>query len=536
MSEVIAEVADVPSDHVAVLSGPNLAREIAAGEPTATVIACRDHDRAVALQHACLTGYFRSYTNTDVIGCELGGAGKNVIALAVGMAAGMGLGDNSRASLITRGLAEISRLGVALGADPLTFAGLAGLGDLVATCSSPLSRNRTFGERLGRGETLAEAEAANHGQVAEGVKSCLSICQLGGAPRRRAADLRRGAAGVPRRPPGRVAGQGADQPDAPARVGGATAAYAARWRSATGRAACTAGHTADGSPGRRCTPARCCPRRSTSDRPTTRSPPDFYGRPGNPTWTALEEAVGALDGGECVSFASGMAAIGAVLRLTARAGRAIVLPSDGYYVTRALAQTELAPLGVEVREVPTPGPWPERVLDGATLLLVETPSNPGLDVCDIRAAAAAAHAAGALLAVDNTTATPLGQRPLALGADLTVASDTKALAGHGDVLLGHVTAADPALAAAPARGPHPQRRCPRPDGGLARPPRSGHARPAPGPPGRQRRGGGPRRAGPPRRQRRPVARSARRPVAPVAAAQMRRWNGVLRFTLPSPRP
>jgi glycerol-3-phosphate dehydrogenase (NAD(P)+) len=180
MSEVVAEVAEVATDRVAVLSGPNLAREIASGEPTATVIACRDHDRAVALQHACMTGYFRSYTNTDVIGCELGGAGKNVIALAVGMAAGMGLGDNSRATLITRGLAEISRLGVALGADPLTFAGLAGLGDLVATCSSPLSRNRTFGERLGRGDTPAQAEAANHGQVAEGVKSCLSICQLGG--------------------------------------------------------------------------------------------------------------------------------------------------------------------------------------------------------------------------------------------------------------------------------------------------------------------------------------------------------------------
>ncbi len=179
MSEVVAEVAAVPPDRVAVLSGPNLAREIALGEPTATVIACRDHDRAVAVQHACMTSYFRSYTNTDVVGCELGGAGKNVIALAVGMAAGMGLGDNSRASLITRGLAEIGRLGVALGADPLTFAGLAGLGDLVATCSSPLSRNRTFGERLGRGDTLAQAEAANHGQVAEGVKSCLSICQLG---------------------------------------------------------------------------------------------------------------------------------------------------------------------------------------------------------------------------------------------------------------------------------------------------------------------------------------------------------------------
>jgi glycerol-3-phosphate dehydrogenase (NAD(P)+) len=179
MSEVIVEVAGVPADQVAVLSGPNLAREIAGEEPTATVIACTDHERAVALQHACTTGYFRAYTNTDVIGCELGGAGKNVIALACGVAAGMGFGDNTRASLITRGLAETARLGVALGADPLTFSGLAGLGDLVATCSSPLSRNRTFGERIGRGESFAQAEAANHGQVAEGVKSCQSICSLG---------------------------------------------------------------------------------------------------------------------------------------------------------------------------------------------------------------------------------------------------------------------------------------------------------------------------------------------------------------------
>ncbi|MCY7343127.1 MAG: NAD(P)-dependent glycerol-3-phosphate dehydrogenase [Pseudonocardia sp.] len=179
MSEVIADVAGVAPDQVAVVSGPNLAREIAAEEPTATVIACADHDRAIALQNACTTGYFRSYTNTDVVGCELGGAGKNVIALACGIAAGMGFGDNTRASLITRGLAETARLGRALGADPMTFAGLAGLGDLVATCSSPLSRNRTFGERLGRGESLAQAEAAGHGQVAEGVKSSVSICELG---------------------------------------------------------------------------------------------------------------------------------------------------------------------------------------------------------------------------------------------------------------------------------------------------------------------------------------------------------------------
>ncbi|MFD0205036.1 MULTISPECIES: NAD(P)H-dependent glycerol-3-phosphate dehydrogenase [Saccharothrix] len=178
MSEVVREVAGVPEDQVAVVSGPNLAKEIAAEQPTATVIACTDHDRAVELQHACSNSYFRPYTNVDVVGCELGGACKNVIALACGMAAGMGFGDNTMASIITRGLAETARLGAALGADPLTFAGLAGLGDLVATCASPLSRNRSFGERLGRGDSLARAQEAAHGQVAEGVKSCSSIREL----------------------------------------------------------------------------------------------------------------------------------------------------------------------------------------------------------------------------------------------------------------------------------------------------------------------------------------------------------------------
>nr|WP_281275478.1 NAD(P)H-dependent glycerol-3-phosphate dehydrogenase [Saccharothrix australiensis] len=178
MSEVIREVAEVPEDRVAVVSGPNLAKEIAAEQPTATVIACTDHDRAVELQHACSNAYFRPYTNVDVVGCELGGACKNVIALACGMAAGLGFGDNTMASIITRGLAETARLGAALGADPLTLAGLAGLGDLVATCASPLSRNRSFGERLGRGDTVARAQEAAHGQVAEGVKSCSSIREL----------------------------------------------------------------------------------------------------------------------------------------------------------------------------------------------------------------------------------------------------------------------------------------------------------------------------------------------------------------------
>jgi glycerol-3-phosphate dehydrogenase (NAD(P)+) len=177
MSEVICEVADVPADRVAVVSGPNLAREIAAKQPAATVVACSDGVAAERLQAATLTPYFRPYTNTDVVGCELGGAVKNVIALACGMAEGMGFGDNTKASIITRGLAEMARLGAALGADPLTFAGLAGLGDLVATCTSPLSRNRTVGEQLGRGRTLDEIVGEMR-MVAEGVKSSRSILDL----------------------------------------------------------------------------------------------------------------------------------------------------------------------------------------------------------------------------------------------------------------------------------------------------------------------------------------------------------------------
>ncbi|MFF5080853.1 NAD(P)H-dependent glycerol-3-phosphate dehydrogenase [Actinoplanes sp. NPDC000266] len=177
MSQVIVETAHVEQDRVVVVSGPNLAPEIAAEQPAATVVAGTDAARCRAVQHAMALPYLRPYTSEDLIGCELGGAVKNVIALAYGMAAAMGLGDNTRASLITRGLAETARLGAALGADPLTFAGLAGLGDLVATCSSPLSRNRTFGEQLGLGKTLEQAQAAAR-QTAEGVKSCLAIRDL----------------------------------------------------------------------------------------------------------------------------------------------------------------------------------------------------------------------------------------------------------------------------------------------------------------------------------------------------------------------
>ncbi len=178
MSEVITEVLPISADQVCVVSGPNLAREVAAGQPAATVVAGVDPARAELVQQASTTEYFRPYTNGDVIGCELGGAVKNVIALACGAAEGRGFGDNTKASLITRGLAETTRLGIAVGADPVTFAGLAGLGDLVATCNSPLSRNRTFGELLGRGHS-PEAAMARTTQTAEGVRSCRPILELG---------------------------------------------------------------------------------------------------------------------------------------------------------------------------------------------------------------------------------------------------------------------------------------------------------------------------------------------------------------------
>ena len=177
MSEVIAEVTGAGAERIAVVSGPNLAREIAEREPAASVVACADESVAVRLQGACHSRAFRPYTSTDVIGCELGGAYKNVVALSVGMAVGLGFGDNTTASVITRGLAETARLAMALGADPLTLMGLAGLGDLVATCSSPLSRNRTFGEKLGQGMTTEEIVASTR-QVAEGAKSCSSLLDL----------------------------------------------------------------------------------------------------------------------------------------------------------------------------------------------------------------------------------------------------------------------------------------------------------------------------------------------------------------------
>lgn len=172
-----------------------------------------------------------------------------------------------------------------------------------------------------------------------------------------------------------------------------------------------------------------------------------YGRTANPTWTAYEAALAELEGGPSLVFASGMAATAAVLLSTLAPGDVVVLPSDGYYAARVLADGQLARMGVEVRTAPTAGDAQRALLDGARLLWLESPSNPELDVCDLAGLAAAAHEVGALVAVDNTTATVLGQRPLALGADFSVSSDTKAMTGHGDVLLGHVAVRDPALLA-----------------------------------------------------------------------------------------
>ena len=167
-----------------------------------------------------------------------------------------------------------------------------------------------------------------------------------------------------------------------------------------------------------------------------------YGRFHNPTWTRYEDALSELEGGRAQVLASGMAAVAAVLGVTLRPGSVAVLPSDSYYTTRLLASGYFAEMGVTVKVAPTAGNGQEALLEGATLLWLESPSNPGLDVCDIRALVDAAHRRDVLVAVDNTTATVLGQSPLGLGADFSLASDTKALTGHADLLLGHVAVGD----------------------------------------------------------------------------------------------
>jgi glycerol-3-phosphate dehydrogenase (NAD(P)+) len=178
MSEVIHEVTGAPAEKIAVVSGPNLASEIASGQPAATTVACVDESVAEMVQRMCGGPTFRPYTTTDVIGTEIGGAAKNIVAVAAGIGIGMGFGENAQAALITRGLAEIARLGVALGADPMTFSGLAGMGDLVATCGSQLSRNRTFGVNIGRGMSVTDAITATKG-TCEGFETSRAVLALG---------------------------------------------------------------------------------------------------------------------------------------------------------------------------------------------------------------------------------------------------------------------------------------------------------------------------------------------------------------------
>jgi glycerol-3-phosphate dehydrogenase (NAD(P)+) len=175
MSQLVEEV--LPGHPVGILTGPNLAKEILAGHAAASVVAMDDHNIASAVQHIFQADLFRVYRNEDIIGCEMGGVLKNVIAIASGMADGLGAGDNTRSAVITRGLSEITRLGVALGGEPLTFSGLAGMGDLVATCISPQSRNRHVGECLGKGQTIDEIIASMN-MVAEGVKTSKVVMEL----------------------------------------------------------------------------------------------------------------------------------------------------------------------------------------------------------------------------------------------------------------------------------------------------------------------------------------------------------------------
>jgi len=175
MTQIIKEV--LPGHPAAALTGPNISREIIEGKAAAAVVATEDIDVAEAIQRVVTRGVFRVYVNHDVIGCEIGGALKNVVAIAAGIGEGLGVGDNTRAAVMARGLAELTRLGVALGARPATFAGLAGMGDLIATCMSPHSRNRSVGEQLGKGRPLDEILASMH-MVAEGVNTAVLVLEL----------------------------------------------------------------------------------------------------------------------------------------------------------------------------------------------------------------------------------------------------------------------------------------------------------------------------------------------------------------------
>ena len=534
MSEVIAEVAGVPADQVAVVSGPNLAREIAAEQPTATVIACVDHDRAVAVQLACTTGYFRSYTNTDVVGCELGGAVKNVIALACGMAAGMGFGDNTRASLITRGLAETARLGVALGADPLTFAGPRRARRprrhlLVAAVAQPDVR-RAAGPRR-------EPGAGRGGQPRAGRRGRQVLhvdLRAGGAPRRRDADHRRRAPGLPRGALAGRDGQGADQPGAPARV---TANLRGRrdWRR--DRAACTpAPGGRHGATRRAGAPrARALRRPSTSACPTTR--PRRLLRPrGQPD-------LARAGGGD--RRARRRRVRGLRLRHGRDRGRAArcgpatpsCCPSDGYYMVRDAgprASARASPCG----RCRPPGRGPTACSTARAWCCWRPRPTPAWTSCDI--AALAARRARRGRARGRRQHHRHAARPAPARARRRPRRGQRHQGAH------RATATSCSATSAPATPPLAARlRELRTRGGAVPGPLEawlahrglGHARPAAGPAGRQR-----------RRARRGAARAPGRRGAcagraspptrrtTIARRQMRRWNGVIGVHARGPRP
>ncbi len=304
MSQVVIQVTGADPSRVAVVTGPNLASEIAEEQPAATVVACADSGRAVTLQRALSTKYFRPYTNADVIGAEVGGACKNVIALACGMAAGVGMGENSVAAIITRGLAEIMRLGIALGAKPATLAGLAGVGDLVATCTSPHSRNRTFGARLGTGDSLEAAKLAARRTRRRG----RHIVRIGvgarGQLRRRDAVDRRGPSGVPQGIVRARSGRAAARPQHQTGV--------TRWRPVRRLHAECQSLGAEAVPGAPVAPPPV-PAAAYHIPPSEDDSLDSYGRYHNPTWRQLESALAELEGATAaLTFGSGMAAITSV--------------------------------------------------------------------------------------------------------------------------------------------------------------------------------------------------------------------------------
>jgi cystathionine beta-lyase/cystathionine gamma-synthase/glycerol-3-phosphate dehydrogenase len=457
MSEVVIEVADVPASRVAVVSGPNLAKEIAQGQPAATVVACSDPDACERLQEASTTAYFRPYTNVDVVGCELGGAVKNVIALAVGMAEGMGFGDNTKASLITRGLAETSRLGAALGADPMTFMGLAGPGRPrghvhLAAVAQPHVRREARPGRDARGAHRPQA-ADRRGRE----ELPLDPRPRPQARRRHAHHRERGARGPRgRRPHGH--GAGPDEPEHQGRVGTSvvpmTDAHGEGTRAVHTPPLPAFDQVPLALPVHRSSTYRFETAQQYADVLGGRAPGYTYARVDNPTADAFAAAVAALEGvgvdGEVVGqpFASGMAAITTVLMALTRSGAHVVAPAAVYggtygccatswrgsasrrrSSTRATPTRSARPCATRPRWS-TPRRWPTRAPPWPTCR--RWPRWRARPACRWSST--------------RPSASPALCRPLEHGADVVVQSATKFLGGHSDAT-GGVAVGSPELMA-----------------------------------------------------------------------------------------